>query len=1186
MYKRTLVALVAALLLVACIPGSAEKTLSKEPLIVWTTLPPQYMEEELEKRFDESFDDFLTIHPEVTIIRSSVVYDELLEKFKTDAQLGLGPDLLIAHSSWVPELAEMGLIQDLSDRDDIDTSIYFSTSVSTLRYKPADGREEGLYGLPLSLATTVLYYNKDLVDVPPPTTLPALLDQAAEGKKVALDTSFSGAFWGIQAFGGRLFDQEGRVVLDQGGFANWLGWLKTAQRNPNIILNNNPETLLNLFLEGKVAYWAGEVSLLILLKQTLGEDAVGVAPLPAGPNNNPAGPFLTTGALLFNAASSPAQTERAMRLARFMINVEQQTTWVLQTSAVPANQQVRIDPRVFPAVAAAAAQTKTAVPLLNLPQTFDVLAYGDDIYIRALAGELGLNEAATELTERVNARYGFEAGKVAITVSCDVEGAIEVWHSWPEPEATTLNQIADNFRQLCPAASIQFTPISSQEELYTRYRNAVAVGQGPDLLSLDTRWVVLLAADGLLHDLTDNVEPAFLQRYVPGAQETVRYKGRLYGLPVAMAPMALYYNTDLVTDPARDLADLLNQAAPERRVVLPIDFVQAYWGVPAFGGRIMDAEYRVILDEGGFAEWLSWLQAAQSQPGMILTTDLQEATELFVQGKAAYLAGAKELLNLLQAELGKEKVGVVPLPAGPKGESGPYLMVETLLLNPASDTAERALALEFAQYIAGLESQTLLMEQANVVPANVNVDTTAYPAIGGFLDQARTVFVPANEMVHHMFTVFDWGDDLYEEVLLDGQDPVEAANNFSNFVNIANGFTAPGKEAVAPATPCAAETGHLLLWHSWSEVEASALEQIIANFTDECPDVRVELKFVPAADLLNQLAVADKTDAAPDLFLAPHDLIGSLRETGLIKEITPLVSQANLIPYLTKSTKALRHNEALYGLPQALDVMALYYNAELVPTPPRSGWQLPSRSVVYYNIELVNSPVSTLDDLLTVATPATPVAVDTSFYGAFWGVPTFGGQLLDDEGRLALDQGGFEAWLVWLQSAQDQPGMFFSADQVELQDLFVAGDAAYLVAGSDALNSLQAALGPEKVGVALLPSGPAGEAGPFLRVEAFLFSAAASDRQSKLALTFARFATSEASQTLLRKEANLIPTNKLAIEKTDDPAISSFLKQALRSGVILPHTLSAEMLEAGDRVYRQVLAETLAPEEAVNELSK
>ena len=127
--------------------------------------------------------------------------------------------------------------------------------------------------------------------------------------------------------------------------------------------------------------------------------------------------------------------------------------------------------------------------------------------------------------------------------------------------------------QLCPGASILLTPISSPEELYTRYRSAVALDQGPDLLSLDTRWVVLLAADGLLHDLTDSVKPEFWQRYVPGAQETVRYRGRLYGLPVSMEVMALYYNTDLVIDPARDLADVMTHVYQED--LLDVDDWQA-----------------------------------------------------------------------------------------------------------------------------------------------------------------------------------------------------------------------------------------------------------------------------------------------------------------------------------------------------------------------------------------------------------------------------------------------------------------------------------------------------------------------------------------------------------------------------------------------------------------------------------
>jgi maltose-binding protein MalE len=449
---------------------------------------------------------------------------------------------------------------------------------------------------------------------------------------------------------------------------------------------------------------------------------------------------------------------------------------------------VRIDPRVAPAVAAAAAQTKTAVPWLHLPQLFDpndgVLAYGDDIYVKALAGDLDLNQAAAELTERVNARYGFEFGEVVSEVNCNhLEGTIEVWHMWmDEPGAATLAQIANNFMAFCPTLSIELSAVE-REELYERYRNAAVQEQGPDLLIIDNQFVANLVIDGLVSDLTNLVEPEFLQRYVPGAQETMRYKGKLYGLPATVESMAMYYNTDLVTDPARDLTDLLNQAAPERQVILPIDFYFAYWGVPAFGGRLFDAEGRVILNEGGFAEWLSWLQRAQDQPGVKWTTDRQQALELFIQNEAAYLAGEKWMLTPLQRELGAGKVGVVPLPAGPRGEAGPFLVVGGLLLNQASGPTESALALAFAKYITDLESQTLLMEEANYVPANVNVDTTDHPAIGGFLTQARTAFVPPNDRVEQVLDMLYSDYNIYEEVLVGGQNPAEAVNILTKLVN-------------------------------------------------------------------------------------------------------------------------------------------------------------------------------------------------------------------------------------------------------------------------------------------------------------------------------------------------------------------------------------------------------------------
>src|SRR5690606_14206265 len=162
------------------------------------------------------------------------------------------------------------------------------------------------------------------------TTLADLMAQAQAGVEVGLNTSFENAFWGIRAFGGRLFDEEGQAILDEGGFANWLTWLKNAQDVPAFILSNDRAALRTLFAEGKRGYLI-DSSLASRDLQTDGEmaedteaddaggispAAIGVRPLPDSPTGSP-GPFLGVEALLFSAASSHHQTVLALDLARF-----------------------------------------------------------------------------------------------------------------------------------------------------------------------------------------------------------------------------------------------------------------------------------------------------------------------------------------------------------------------------------------------------------------------------------------------------------------------------------------------------------------------------------------------------------------------------------------------------------------------------------------------------------------------------------------------------------------------------------------------------------------------------------------------------------------------------------------------------------------------------------------------------
>lgn len=424
--------------------------------------------------------------------------------------------------------------------------------------------------------------------------------------------------------------------------------------------------------------------------------------------------------------------------------------------------------------------------------------------------------------------------------------------------------------------------------------------------------------------------------------------------------------------------------------------------------------------------------------------------------------------------------------------------------------------------------------------------------------------------------MMEGGEILYQSILVDERSPSQALANFHTFLN-----DTPRPVIVAYAGEnvlvCEGD-GRLLLWHSWPFAAATAestgtsdgqqsgptnaLERILFKFNELCPGVVVDTEFVPAEDLAARLAMAAGEGAVPDLFLASHDLVAPLARLEAIKPITSLVDQAFLDQYLDKSVEALHYGGDLYGVPQTVDVAALYYNSEVV-----------------------SSAAGTLDELFMAATPDSQVAIGSSFDDAHWGIGAFNGILFDGEGKPLSDQSGFVDWLAWLKDAQARPGMVLDSDQEELRQRFADGEFVYLVAGPDALAPVRESLG-EQVRVVLLPAGASGQPSPLLAVDSFLFSGMASEEQTDLALKFAQFAASATNQMLLAQEANLIPSHRAAADAIEDPALSIFARQAAETAVLLPPDVPAEVLEAAENAYTRVLDDGVEPEVAVVELTK
>ncbi len=755
-----LLLLLPLLLLAGCRAVDAEDDLDGR-LLIWHTWTNSEA-----TALDNAIARFRQIHPDVNIKQQAFTdIATMLAEFQVAADAGLGPDLIIAPGQQIPPLANARLIDPVVGiLDEATIQRTAPAALDALRY------QEKLYGLPVTMDTLVLYYDTRLVETPA-TTLDGLLAEAAQDRVVAISTNFVDAFWGVQAFGGSLFDDEWRVILDRGGFANWLAWLKDARDTPGMILDSNREALRNRFVEHSIAYYVGYASEMGLLVEGKGEANVGVATLPAGPNGS-AAPFLKTQGFLFSTVSSENQRRLAIELTTFVTNAEQQSSMMRASRLIPVNTRVRVNPRLTPVVASFAAQSRTAVPLYNLPQMDTVLQVGGDAYTRVLEGVLEPAEASYAVTTAINEVNGF-AELATPQFECAGVGTVYLGYAIAPKREETLTRVLAQLRRDCPTVIVDAQPVTEQG-LAERLSATLSSNGRLDLLMVPHRWIPPLVDEQQLHDLTQVIDAETLQRYRPVGVDAMRFRGGLYGLPATIDLDALYFNRALVNEPARTLEELRQQAADGVPIALATTFERGFWGIPAHGGTLPTGEEQLAFGNDSFAAWLAWLQAARDESGIVLSNDHTALENRFLEQKSAYYVAGPEVLQPLQNALGTDNLGVVPLPAGTTGDGGPLLRATGLLFSARLSATQLQLALEVANYITSVESQTIFMDMANQIPTNIGLNLPPELPLTAFVDQVRTAVLLANTQIAN--ELLQLGDAAYLAVLQDGLPPTEAVD--------------------------------------------------------------------------------------------------------------------------------------------------------------------------------------------------------------------------------------------------------------------------------------------------------------------------------------------------------------------------------------------------------------------------
>ena len=345
-----------------------------------------------------SLESFQTIFPNVKIVETRYEETELIEKFRQAASLGFGPDLLLSSRSYLKSLADASLIQAIST-DQYFSDEYLANALAGVSYL------DNTYALPISLYSNILYYNLEQVSEAA-STLDALLAELSDGKTVGMSSSFDQLIWGISAFGGDLFDEEGKSTLDDGALSAWLTWLQTNQELPQFFLNENTKLLQDLFVQGSLSYYLDSSRHLPILREQLG-DKLGVSTLPSGELGK-AAPLLDSDVLYINANASARQQSLALVFSQFLANKEQQRRLLREAKHVPVNATLSIDPRLNPIVYTMAQQAKQSIAQ-SYDEKFSLIEMYGNTYLRqVIEGVISPETGANLITDAVNLDLGFE----------------------------------------------------------------------------------------------------------------------------------------------------------------------------------------------------------------------------------------------------------------------------------------------------------------------------------------------------------------------------------------------------------------------------------------------------------------------------------------------------------------------------------------------------------------------------------------------------------------------------------------------------------------------------------------------------------------------------------------------------------------------------------------------------------
>jgi maltose-binding protein MalE len=377
--------------------------------------------------------------------------------------------------------------------------------------------------------------------------------------------------------------------------------------------------------------------------------------------------------------------------------------------------------------------------------------------------------------------------------------------------------------------------------------------------------------------------------------------------------------------------------------------------------------------------------------------------------------------------------------------------------------------------------------------------------------------------------------------------------------------SATAEPTVTP-TPLPSVEGTLTIWVNADRVPI--IEAAGKEFTAKYK-IPVRLQSMNFGDVRNNFNIAAPAGNGPDIIAGAHDWLGGLYTNGLL-DVVDLGDKVKSFDPV--ALKAFTYDGKLVGVPYQVEAVALYYNKDLVPTPPATWEEAKAIAKKLQDDKKVDQGIA----FTAVGEIYGHYPLLTAFGGGIFGRDASGSY---DPSQVLLDSEGSVKALTELDGMVKSGILKDGVSYDVAKDLFLKGRLAMWSNGPWELDNIRKA--GINYGIALLPKGTQ-DARPFVGVQGFMVSKLSKNQLLAQAFVTEFLASDEVMQKLYEAQFGIpawLPTRT----KVMNADIEGFAKSVGNGDPMPAIPAMASVWNISDNALKLIYQQKGAPDATMKE---